>query len=228
MTEPSAVSDIIKALIGSFAGATFAFLLAGRRVKQDERKRQMGAINRSVVILFNMHSNLETYRQDVIEQFEKRDDAWLNAPVKPAKSWGAIRFDADGMAFLLEEKQPQLYCDFVLHQCNFDEVSQLIEMRDKLLIEHVHEKLGALLAQPVPEDELVKTMGPHVASQLKQLWSGITGRVTRQIAANKKMHDDLRDVAVKLFPGHLPLKTVFFDGLQDEQSAQRLPSRESN
>ena len=208
------MSDIIKTLIGSFVGATFAFLLAGWRIKRDERKRQIGAINRSLVVLLNMHSNLETYRQDVIEPFENRDDGWLNAPMKPAKAWGAIRFDADGMAFLLEEKQPQLYCDLLLHECNFDEVSQLIEKRDTMLIEQVHEKLGTRLMKPVPEEELMEAMGPHVANQLKQLWSGITERVTDQIAANKKMHEDLRDAAVKLFPGRLPLKAVFFDGPQ--------------
>ena len=54
MTEPgsaSVASDIIKTLIGSFAGATFAFLLAGWRIKRNERKRQIGAINRSLVVL---------------------------------------------------------------------------------------------------------------------------------------------------------------------------------
>ena len=93
-------------------------------------------------------------------------------------------------------------------------MSQLIEKRDRILIEQVHEKLGACLMTPVPEDELVQAMGPHVAHQLKQLWSGITERVTNQIATNKKMHDELRDAAVKLHPGRLPFKATFFDGTQ--------------
>ena len=91
------VSDVAKTLIGSFVGATFAFALAGWRIKRDQRKRRIGAINRSIVVLLNMHSNLESYRQNVIVPFQNEFDAWLNAPVKPAKAWGLVRFDLDEM-----------------------------------------------------------------------------------------------------------------------------------
>ena len=94
----------IATLIASFTGAGFAFLLAGRRTKSQETNRQIGAINRALIVLFSMHGNLETYRQDIIADFVGRDDAWLNASVKPAKVWGNVQFDSGALDFLLEKK----------------------------------------------------------------------------------------------------------------------------
>ena len=201
----------IATLVASFTGAGFAFLLAGRRFKREETNRQIAAINRAVIVLFNMHSNLETYRQDFTAEFSERDDAWLNAPVKPAKAWGAIRFDSEALAFLLENKEPHLYAELLLCECNFDELSQLIQRRDEIILRNAHPALSKFLGLQVPEVEIHESLGLHVVQQLKQLWDGISNRLVEQIATTKNLHDKLRDAAVRIHPGRLPVKGVFFD-----------------
>ena len=201
----------IATLIASFTGAGFAFLLAGRRTKSQETNRQIGAINRALIVLFSMHGNLETYRQDIIADFVGRDDAWLNASVKPAKVWGNVQFDSGALDFLLEKKKPNLYAELLLCECNFAELSQLIEQRDEIILRQAHPALGKFLGCHVPEDEIVNAIGQHSVRQLKQLWEGIAERVIDQIAKTRTLHDKLRDAAVRINPVRLPVKGVFLD-----------------
>jgi hypothetical protein len=205
----------IATLVASFTGAGFAFLLAGRRIKNDETNKQIAAINRAVIVLFNMYGNLESYRQDFTQDFSDRDDAWLNAPVKPAKAWGIIHFDSEALAFLLERKQPNLYAELLLCECNFSELSQLIEKRDEIMLQQAHPALGKFRGQPMPESDIHEALGPHVTLQLKQLWRGINERLVQQIDTTKKLHERLRDAAVGIHPGRLPVKGVFFDDATD-------------
>jgi hypothetical protein len=201
----------IATLIASFTGAGFAFLLAERRVKREETNRQIAAVNRAVIVLFSMYSNLENYRKEVTENFVQRDDAWLNAPVVPAKVWTSVCFDSDALAFLLQKKQPNLYAELLLCECNFEELCQLIQQRDDIMLKQAHPALNKFLGRPVPEDEVHEAIGRHVAQQLKQLWDGINKRLLEQIESTKTLHDKLRDAAVQIHPGRLPVKGVFFD-----------------
>ena len=163
-----------------------------------------------------MYGNLETYRQDVLEPFAERDDDWLNGPVVPAKARGATRFDGEALAFLLEKRQPNLYAELLLCECNFEEISQLIQRRDDLVLQQLHPVLGKFLGRPLTEKEVQDAVGEHVVHQLKQLSAGIKDRVVRQIATTKELTEKLRDAAVRMQPGRLPLTLVFFEKKQDE------------
>jgi hypothetical protein len=205
-------------LLASFAGAGAAFLLAGRRTKNEELRRHLGAIRRAILVLCNMHSNLETYRLSVTSEFAGSPEGWLHAKIKPSKSWGEVTFDPDALAFLLEGTQANLYAELMLEACNFDEIVQLITRRDTLLLKYVHPKLGKILGKPVPPDLLE----PHIVNQLKNIWDAINERLPEQIAATKKLHDQLRDAAVNIRPDQGILKVVFYHDGEPPEFAPKL------
>lgn len=200
----------ISSLVATFLGAGLAYSLAIRRERNNERNEQFAAYNRSLAVLLDMYNSLETYRQDVVAQWQGKSLGWLNAPVSLTRGWGTFRIKHDDLVVLLETKRANLFPQLLLVDSNFDALANLIQQRDDLLIKEAHPKLSSLLRKESTEQHIKGVLGIDTAHQLEARWKGICDRIADQIQDTKTAIQDVGDAAAFTHPGRLTVSAVLF------------------
>ena len=190
-------------LIAAFSGAWFAFLFESRRKVKEEKDRQRAVANRSIYVISEMWNVLYDYYQDVAKPYKDKSDAWLNMAAD-ASYYVQAHFETEKLAFLLDLGEHQVYPKIMLEEIRFKSLIKLIEMRNSLLINQVHQALSRANVEvgtlQLTEEFIKSTIGIDTTHKFKKWTPEIIKRVESNLQSLKEAHDELRAAMKRLQP----------------------------
>jgi hypothetical protein len=202
---------ITNTLAGSFFGAYFAFLLAGRRRKAEIEEKNVGAINRALYTIFEMWNVLRQYQREQLDEWRGRPDAWLNLTATPLGQ-APITFEAGELSFLLETDQPNTMATVLLQERRLKLALGLIDQRSTLVLNSVFPRMAAAgvpVGANLPEPDIERIVGIDVVHKLRQYTDHIYRFVDTDVPDLEAAFRELRALAKRLYPKRKIIDVAF-------------------
>lgn len=221
------LKDVLAALVtivATFAGAWAAFKFQAYEKKTVEIDRAVGAGNRAIFTVYALWNVLEQFRNEVMEPYRGRPDAWLNLAAHPATPVGDDRFDMAGLQFLLERGQANVYAALVLEERRFNLAINLIRSRSDLVLNAVFPKMAAAgfkVGQPQTLAAVEDALGEDTSHKLKQITGAIYQNVDEDLASLRALYADLRKALQEIFPGRKFVQVIFDEPPSDSNLTTR-------
>ena len=215
MPEYKDIVAILATLVASFAGAWGAFLLENQRRQREECSKNVGAASRAIYTIFNLWNTLEQFRNEVLEPYRGKPDAWLNLAVHPAIATGDHRFEAGDLQFLLQSSHAQVYAALFLEEQRYKLAISLIKERSHLVLNEVFPRMAAAgftVGRPAIQEEVERALGIDVVHKLKEITPALYKNVDEDLASLRAQHDALRAAMKQLYPNQKVLQVTFGAG----------------
>lgn len=199
-------------LAAAFLGPYFAYKLERMHRRREARTLQIFAAKRTITALAEMLSVVIQYRNEIVAPYVGQPDFWLNMHTSNIASWETTKFDGDGMAYLLDTTEANLFLELQLEQRRSDDFQNLISRRDEIMLCRVFPALGQVI-QPggqIDQNTFVEKLGHHTEHELRILTESIMNRADSLLTTLENAHDKLGDAIAKIHPEKMFFKFVPF------------------
>ncbi|NVN97553.1 hypothetical protein HXX01_05015 [Candidatus Nomurabacteria bacterium] len=202
----------IATLAGAFIGAWGAFSLQSKKEALKKTEEERATANKTILMLFDMRNRLTLYKRDVLNPAIETGVPWI--AMKPTIQFqDEVKLPAEGLLFVLDTDNVQLYADLMIEVQRFNVVMQMINKLSTILSEEFQPTMQSLgytngingIYPVVVETEI----GPHLASRMKGLTSDIISNVTDNIASIDCVYEKFRAAMVNNFPDKKILGVTF-------------------
>lgn len=208
----SALIEPLVTLLAAFGGAWFAFRLERKHREHEDITRRIGAANRALYTLANFWNILYQYKNEVIEPFRGKPDAWLNMLATVPSHYGLASFEAGELSFLLQTSDANTFAVLMLEEQRFWIAIRQIEIRSSLVLADVRPKFSALHVKPgtsLSVGDVEQILGIDTVYKLRILGDGIVQNVDADLSSIRAAHDELREVMKRMYPDRKVLTIGF-------------------
>jgi hypothetical protein len=197
-------------LIAAFGGTYFAFVLERRHRRKEEVQKQLTSAKQAIVSLSDMYSVVVQYRQETVEPYRTKDDAWLNMPAQVLSRPEFLKIDHNSLAYLLDSRSPNTLPELIYEQRRFADWLDAIERRDRIVRERLMPGLGTLFRPGsfIDSDKFGELVGYHTEHEMRNLTAAIIERSDQLMISLLDMQNRLRDLMGKVHPEKFTFKFV--------------------
>lgn len=199
--------DITKTIIGSFAGATFAFMFAFWMHNRQRRRENKAAGNLAMATLARQLNDFIIYKRGIRESHQEMLKAHPKAPpwlqLKPIHYTfsGPLKFDIESLAFLFEKGNPAFLADIMIAEARYHDLLSSSEKLN-LTLDEAQNKLaaGGLAANGVRRlNELEEILGPALVAKANAFVEGMLRTVAEDQDIYVKATKALRAKLIEYF-----------------------------
>lgn len=209
----SQLIEPITTLVAAFAGAWFAFRFERKHKEAEEVRRRVGASNRALYMLFNLWNGMVQIRQEVIDPFRGRFDAWLNMAATVPDRYERAAFEAGELSFLMTISSP-LYADLLLEEQRYNSAIQLLEQRNSIVLNEAWPRLaqaGIGVGFQRNADEIERILGMDVTRKLKVMGDGLIKNIDENVKTIMGVFERLRGAMKAAYPNEKFLDVEFVE-----------------
>jgi hypothetical protein len=217
----SQLVDPITTLIAAFAGAWFAFRFERKHKEADEVRRRIGAANRALYTLYSLWNAMVQIRQEVIDPYRGRIDAWLNMAASVPGRYERASFEAGELSFLLGMNSP-LYADLLLEEQRYNAAIQMLGVRTNIVLNEAWLRLaqaGVGLGSARDANEIERILGMDVTRKLKVMGEGLVNNVDENVKTIVSVFARLRDAMKAAYPKEKFLDVQFVESAPADRPA---------
>lgn len=205
--------DPATTLVAAFAGAWFAFRFERKHKEADEVRRRIGAVNRALYTLMSQWSAMVQIRQEIIDPYRGRRDAWFNMPATVPGRYERISFEAGELSFLLEI-DGQVYAEILLEEQRHNSAVHTLETRSSIILNEVWPRLaqaGVGIGAQRDEGEIERIIGLDATRKLKVLGDGLVKNVDANLKTLVAAYERLRAAVKKTYPNEKLINVEFIE-----------------
>jgi len=217
----SQLIEPVTTLIAAFAGAWFAFRFERKHKEAEEVRRRVGATNRALYTLYNLWNAMVQIRQEVINPYRGRIDAWLNLAATVPGRYERISFEAGELSFLLGINSP-LYADLLLEEQRFNSAIQLLDVRTNIVLNEAWPRLaraGIGIGEQRDANEIERILGMDVTRKLKVMSDGLVKNVDENVKTITSVFGRLREAMKAAYPKERFLAVEFVESRPADRAA---------
>jgi len=199
--------DIGKAIIGSFAGATFAFIFALRMYNRQLRRENKAAGNLAMATLRRQYNDFMVYGRGVKKTYddmfrvEPHAPLWLLLKPHHYTFSGPLRFDIKSLTFLFEKGDVKFLQDLLLAEARYhdlmssaDKLNQTLDEAQQVL---AAAGIGAQGAHRI--GELENIVGPALVGRANSFVESMLRTVEEDKGVYSEATESLRAKLVEYF-----------------------------
>lgn len=211
--------DFLKTIVGSFAGATFAFMFAQWTQNQIRSRENKAAANLAVMTLARQLNDFIILKRGVEEVQSKlrstnpNPPPWMQLTTIHYTFSASLRFDIKSLAFLLEKGKPEFLPKLILAENSYHDLASLIVRLNENL-SSLQEKLasnGITDEQPMKITDAERLLGPALIgranSHVKALLNHIDTDENYYLDAAKALEERLVDIYGKKDSGIIKIES---------------------
>lgn len=190
-------------LIGTFLGAFLAFRFQELNDRRAEQRRQISAINRTLLAIAAQFNHLFAYERGVLAHFVEKGERMLNLPASGLGSRFDDRLIIEDLTFLADHGHAQLLMDLSVEQGRFDCAREVVAARCEMMVNVIQpliEKHG-LNRRVVSSDEVMAVFGERIFGALETATDQVYFHVPSTIESLLATSGMLHAAAKKMFPG---------------------------
>lgn len=189
----------VVALGGAFAGAYAAFHLERCERKKRAEESEKIAGNNALFVLSKFVNDLIAVRRQFIDPH--RDDPGRAFTIRASLQFPnpTLRIDAQSLAFLIADAEPQLLMNVLIHEDKFTTCISAINARSKMHLEDVQPRLeaaGLRFDQPISGEEVLKALGPRITKSMQdtteEMISLLDDTVSSTCAIAEALYDHMK------------------------------------
>lgn len=228
ITPTIKVSDAITAastLLAAFLGAWLAYRLQDNSRQRDEANTKISAANKAIFIVFQQVNSLRLFQMDFIDPHRRDPGIFISMSPIMQEDHKSIRYDFDGLNFLLGTKHKQLLLDLFIEQQRFEAAIQAINYRSELHIQQVQPSLalaGIKEGVDYPGEAFASALGPLLFKTMQRQTEQVIYHVDRTVRSLQEIKTKMQVVFRDLFPNNTFLD---FELLENEPNKPQEPLR---
>ena len=141
------------------------------------------------------------HEQEAVDEYRERTDAWLNLPATAPLNEN-MSFEIKELSFLLQSN-PTIFQTVLLEEARFKLLAYYIADHRSFTLTTVWPRLeaaGINMAQPRPENEVMRILGAGTVKRLKVTSEGIIKNCDENVVSLKAAFVDLRKALKELYP----------------------------
>jgi hypothetical protein len=188
-------------LLGTLAGGLIPFGFVLLKARYDRKEDEIAGGTRALVTLMQMWNATKQHQRVFVDPYRGRRDAWINLHVGPPLD-PELSFDTKDLTFLMQ-KSPKVFMQVLMEGNRYRMATHLVEEHRRLAIEVVWPKLeaaGITSAEPKPDDEIKRIIGPAAVKQLEVITGEIITQFDKNVHSTQEAFTSLRAELVRLFP----------------------------
>ena len=213
MAIDSQLIDPLVTLVAAFAGAWFAFLFERRHKDAEEVRRRVGAVNRALYTLTTQWSAMVQIRQEVIDPYRGRDDAWLNMAATVPGRHDRISLEAGELSFLLEV-DGQAYAEMLLEEQRYNLAIHTLDVRSNIIFNEVWPRLGQAgigIGARTDAAEIERIIGMDATRKLKVIGDALVKNVDENLKTIVAAYGRVRGAMKKAYPNEKLIDVEFVE-----------------
>lgn len=189
-------------LMASFIGASFAFLLANWSRKRQEKTSSAKAGNRAMFMLWRQWNELRLFQTQIINPERNNPLRFITLLPNPETDYGDLRFDFDGLAFLLDTEYRECLMEVSVAENKFRRAVQLLDMRSKIRhgVSPMLEEAGIQQDGEYKVSDITAVLGERRSIELVSITNNAIEYVDDTVASIKTVGDRLHNALNKLYP----------------------------
>lgn len=194
-------------LIGTFLGATLAFRLEQERESSRLEAARKEALDRALLVIAVQWNEIRGLLNSTAPYRDEFSRAFLLPAFQPPEVFDH-RQRIDELTFLLRSPNPQISLTIALEQTRFDQCVYAVRLRNMFYVNEVqpvmalHFKQGQLVSSKEFKNAIGERLYEGAVNNSKRMIELLTAS---DESLQEAMHD-LRDLALKLYPGHSFMK----------------------
>jgi hypothetical protein len=198
----STVISAVATLVASFTGAGFAFLLANWSRKRQERTSSAKAGNRAMFMLWRQWNELRLFQTQIINPERNHPVRFITLLPNPETDYGDLRFDFDGLAFLLDTEYRECLMEVSVAENKFRRTVQLLDMRSQIRQEvaPLLEQAGIREGGEYTANAIIAVLGERRSGELVSITNDAIAHVDDTVTSIKTVGDRLHNALNKLYP----------------------------
>lgn len=202
--------NTVATLFAAFLGAIAAFWLENLRRKREEKKNQIGAGNRAILVLWYFWNELVVIRRQVIEPVRDHPARLIAMQAMPQRLQNKLSIDISELYFLIEKQHVTLLMKLLIEESLFLGVVSSFNIRSVL---HIQEAQPAMvragLSESVPFtiNQVQAALGERLFLTLQRATDQVIEHTDQTIESIKNTSDELHRTLKEVFP---KAKVVYF------------------
>ncbi|WP_266183196.1 hypothetical protein [Dyella humicola] len=190
-------------LIGTFLGAFLAFRFQELKDRRAEQRRQIDAVNRTLLTIGAQFNHLYAYERGVLAQFVGAGERMLNLPATGLGDSFDVRLATEDLVFLAYQGHAQLLMDLTIEQGRFDCAREVVAARCEMMVQEIQPLIEQhnLNGRMVSSDEVKAAFGERMFGALETATNQVYFHITSTAESLLSTSDKLHAAAKKMFPG---------------------------
>lgn len=190
-------------LLGIFCGVTFAFDLNENKERLLEDARHRAALSRGLFVLVQQRNVINQIAKIIRSFDEDFNLAFDFISLSPAK-YADLSQRFDDLEFILDkvELDPNFLMRLTVEQSRFEQAIEILRSRDQYHFSQVQPAIERAKKKIFTQNETSEILGDRIF----QTAMGNANKLRQHVAELEdslvSMHNELRNVARKLFPSH--------------------------
>ncbi len=194
----------ITTLAAAFFGAKYAFILQNKWRKNEETKRNVESVNKTIYHIITHYNKLVNYRDQFINEF--KDSEIRHLAILPALGMGSYKeIDLDSLSFILKTKYRNILLELSLYQSEAYATFEVILERSNYhssRIQEALEKADLDLNQGATIQQLNKALGPLKYTTIIKYTDQMIQSTDSLIKSSEVMIEKLNKISKEMFKGH--------------------------
>lgn len=189
------------ALVGTFAGATFAFRLNEDKEKKETSRLQRQALNRALLILLRQYNALAQLEKD-FRNYPDDFTAAFNMPAMKPPNHDDLVHNISDLEFLIDSDNPNILMQLTIEQERFHQALDSLRLRNEFYVGEVQLAISAkaMNGMSFTPEEAKLLLGDRIFGGAINSAKNAREHIVASRISLATMASDLRIEAKKLFP----------------------------
>lgn len=191
------------ALLGTVIGATLAFRLNEDREREREHAAHRAALNSALFVLARQWNAVHLLAQD-IEPYTTPFDRAFNFPAAKPPSYKDLVHRFEVLDFLLESDDVNTLFRLSVEQERFHQVIATLDVRNEFYVRELQPEIAKLRlnGKALTLGQAEVALGERLFGTAMRSAESFHSHVEASLKSLRTMHEELRGVAKKLYPGY--------------------------